>query len=38
MQQQILAPGMQDGKDADLSTEAFRVGRPFQQRGGSGGE
>ena len=38
MQQQILSPGVQDGNDADLSTEAFGVRRHFQQRGGSGGE
>lgn len=38
MEQQILPPGMQDGNDADLSTEAFGIRRYFQQRGGSGGE
>ena len=38
VQQQILSPGMQDGEDADLCTEALRVRRYFQQRGGSSGE
>ena len=38
MQQQILSPGVQDGKDADLSAEAFGVRRHFQQCGGSSGE
>ena len=38
MQQQILAPGMKDGDDADFRTEALGLCRHFEQRGGSGGE
>ena len=38
VQQQILSPGMQDGNKADVRTQPFRVGRHFEQGGGSGGK
>jgi hypothetical protein len=32
MEQQVLAPTVQDGEESDLCTEVFRIGRYFQQR------
>ena len=36
--EQLLAPGMQDAEEPDLSTEAARIKRDRQQRGGAGTE
>ena len=36
MGQQVLTPGMQDGEEADLSAEPFRIGSHFEQGLGAG--
>jgi hypothetical protein len=32
MEQQVLAPTVQDSEESDLCTEVLRIGRYFQQR------
>jgi hypothetical protein len=36
MAQQVLAPGMEDGEEADLGAEPFRIGSHFEQGLGTG--
>ena len=38
MQEQVLSPGVQDGDDADLGSQVFRIGCDFEQSLRAGGE
>jgi hypothetical protein len=38
MMEQLLAPGVQDAEEPDLSTEVARIARDLQQRCGAGTE